>query len=329
MRGRYVLGAWLKLAIIAGILAGAWWYRGGIGDVIGALRNGGLGALAAASAWHIASMVLCGLAMNALATPGRPVLFVLGRWVHEAVGELAGFVPLTGELAAANAMIRRGIRPTQAAALTVVDLSAEAVSQFAFTALGLALWLARHPGLAVTRWTLIGLAIFFPLLLLLLVVQRSPLLRFVETLPARLLPRVWRAPEEAAGIRAAIAAIHAERSRIARCLGLHLAAWLVSTGEAALALWLLGRPLPIVDVVAMESAIMALRSAAFVVPAGLGVQEGAYVVVGAALGLGPDAALALALIKRGRELVYGVPGLLIWHAMTRRRPDRERLSASA
>jgi len=49
------------------------------------------------------------------------------------------------------------------------------------------------------------------------------------------------------------------------------------------------------------------------VPGALGVQEGGCVVLSAALGIGPETGLALSLIKRVRELVLGVPALLVWH----------------
>jgi uncharacterized membrane protein YbhN (UPF0104 family) len=150
-------------------------------------------------------------------------------------------------------------------------------------------------------------------------VQRSPLVRFVETLPARLMPKTWTAPEEEAGTLATIHAIYADRLRLTAAVALHLAAWVVATGEAALALLLLGHPLALTDIVAMEAFIMALRSAAIIVPAGLGVQEAAYVVIGGALGLPPDVALALSVLKRGRELLFGVPGLIAWQMIEGRR----------
>ena len=65
----------------------------------------------------------------------------------------------------------------------------------------------------------------------------------------------------------------------------------------------------------LESLGAAVRSAAFVVPGALGVQEGGFVVLGRALGLTPEAALALALVKRVRELLVGGPGLAAWTAL--------------
>ncbi|MBT6828731.1 MAG: hypothetical protein HOA58_04345, partial [Rhodospirillaceae bacterium] len=64
-------------------------------------------------------------------------------------------------------------------------------------------------------------------------------------------------------------------------------------------------------------------------PGAVGVQEGAFVLLGAVIGIGPEVALALSLIKRVRELVIGVPALIAWqvaegkHLFTTRRRRAE------
>jgi len=209
----------------------------------------------------------------------------------------------------------------------VVDLTAEALAQLAFTIIGVAVWFARHPAGEVGRWALIGVALGLPLVVGLLLVQRSPLVRLIETLPARLMPRHFKAPDEAEGTLATIEAIYADRPRVAGAASLHLVAWLVGTGEAAIALIMLGHRLPLLDVVAMEAFITALRAAAFVVPAALGVQEGAYIVIGAALGLPPEIALAVSLLKRGREILLGAPGVIVWQLIEARTTKAARTDA--
>jgi hypothetical protein len=59
----------------------------------------------------------------------------------------------------------------------------------------------------------------------------------------------------------------------------------------------------------IESLLYAARSLAFVVPNAVGVQEGAYLLLGASFGLTPEMALALSLLKRARDLVLGLPAL--------------------
>jgi hypothetical protein len=44
------------------------------------------------------------------------------------------------------------------------------------------------------------------------------------------------------------------------------------------------------------------------------VQEGGYLLLGGALGLTPDQALALSLLRRLRELTLGGIGLVLWRA---------------
>ena len=77
----------------------------------------------------------------------------------------------------------------------------------------------------------------------------------------------------------------------------------------------MGVPMGLASLIMLESLTYALRSAAFFVPAAAGVQEGGYILVGAALGLGPEFALALSLMKRARELTLGVTGLVVWQAI--------------
>jgi len=65
------------------------------------------------------------------------------------------------------------------------------------------------------------------------------------------------------------------------------------------------------------SAIATLAAALFAVPGALGVQEGGYLLLAPLVGLPADAALALSLAKRARELILGLPGLLYLHLSER------------
>ena len=49
------------------------------------------------------------------------------------------------------------------------------------------------------------------------------------------------------------------------------------------------------------------------VPGALGALEGSFVLLGALFGLPAETTLAIALSKRVRELVLGLPGLFVWH----------------
>jgi glycosyltransferase 2 family protein len=69
----------------------------------------------------------------------------------------------------------------------------------------------------------------------------------------------------------------------------------------------------------IEAVIQALSSGAFVVPGALGVQEGGFLAIGTLLGLSPELALALALMRRARDVLIFLPALLIWQVAAGRR----------
>jgi hypothetical protein len=85
-----------------------------------------------------------------------------------------------------------------------------------------------------------------------------------------------------------------------------------SAAEAWLALRLAGAPLGFGPVLTIKGLLYAIRSVAFAVPNAVGVQEGAYILLGAEFGVTPDLALALSLLKRARDLVIGLPALAVW-----------------
>jgi uncharacterized membrane protein YbhN (UPF0104 family) len=76
----------------------------------------------------------------------------------------------------------------------------------------------------------------------------------------------------------------------------------------------MGEPLPMGRVMALESLIVAIRGAAFLIPGAIGVQEAGYLLLAHALGLDPQTAVALSLVKRARDIALGAPALILWQA---------------
>lgn len=303
----------IRLGVIAVILAVAWWLRDGFGDVRGALDSVGWWGVVIMAACHLPPMALCGVAWSTLQSELPFHRFVVARWIKDGVGELAGFLPLSGEMAAIRMMTRHGFRMADASAIVVVDVTAEAIAQFFFSLVGVAMWLRLYPDSQVTHWALIAVAVSIPGLAAFVALQRSVVVRFLETLPSRLMPHAWDAPDADAGVHAAIQAVYADKARFARSVAWHVLAWGAGGLEAYVALRLLGHPMGVGEVLALESIIYAIRSVAFVVPGAIGLQEGGYMLVGAALGLPTELTLAVSILKRGRELLMGVPSLIAWH----------------
>ena len=102
----------------------------------------------------------------------------------------------------------------------------------------------------------------------------------------------------AAALDRAVAELYAAPRTIGVAWAWHLASWLVGVGEVWLGLRCLGYPVDLATAALLESLGQAVRAAAFAVPG--------------ALGIPPTTALALSLVKRVRELVLGIPGLVSW-----------------
>jgi len=76
--------------------------------------------------------------------------------------------------------------------------------------------------------------------------------------------------------------------------------------------YFLGRSLSATDALILESLGNGIYAAAFIVPGALGVLEGGFVIFGALFGLPANISLTISLSKRVRELLLGLPGLLVW-----------------
>jgi hypothetical protein len=81
----------------------------------------------------------------------------------------------------------------------------------------------------------------------------------------------------------------------------------------------MGAHVDLLFAIAVESFVGAARSAAVLVPSGLGVQEASYALLAPLLGVGPEFGLAVSLLKRARDVVLGVPILVISQAVEGRR----------
>jgi len=301
---------------LIGVLSGAsliaWQGFAAVGH---ALELAGFQGLVAICLFHAVPLTLCALAWRTLYRNPKPdqASFIWYRWMRDAGGEILGVVPASGEIISIRTMIARGCDATMAIAATVVDLTVEMIGQVAFTLLGLALLAFSRPDDPLLQWTLIGTGVVIFFAGGFFLVQRFGIFKLLEKLAIKLIEdRGWSALASIRGVNRNIHGIYADRPRIARAVATHFTAWIVGCGEAGIILYFMGVPTGFATLIMLESMTYALRSAAFFVPAAAGVQEGGYMLIGAALGIGPEFALALSLMKRARELTLGVTAILAW-----------------
>jgi len=310
----------LTLAALVGVAFGVWLVlHFGLEQVGEAFLSAGWQGMLAISAVYFVSLILCALAWRALFAappPNATRLLLWVRWLRDSTANLLAVVPAIGEAVAVRELTVHQVPLGMAAAVTVVDLTMELASQLVFTFLGVAILIAERPGEATGWWLALGLAICTAGIAGFIVAQHRGLFRFLETLPERLgWTRAWGSLSDAVGIHAAIQETYRHPKRVMANFALHLAAWLISAGETWAGLWFMGHPVSVADALVIESMVYALRTAAFVVPWAAGVQEGGYIVAGALFGLSPQVVLGLSLLRRAREIVTGVPSLIVWQCL--------------
>lgn len=106
-----------------------------------------------------------------------------------------------------------------------------------------------------------------------------------------------------------------EWRRFGLSLGFHLVGWLLGALDAFIILWALGLSVPLTTATIIEALGSGVRFATFLVPASLGPTEAANVVAFAALGLGAGAGLAFSFVRRARQAVWVVLGLVVLAVM--------------
>ncbi len=273
-------------------------------------------AVAISAAVHVPQFLMTALAWRTL-VPGklRPSvgIMVLLRWYRESAGTLLPVGGLVGQVAAARLLMRSGVPGDLAGATATVDLTLEVVAQVFFTLAGLALLLGRGRAGGMEGVAAAGVGIAASCAVALLVVQWLPRHRWVG---ARLAPLASRWPalqlHRLAALYRAVRCLHAQPRTLAAGLCWHSAAWAFGALEIVGVLGLLGRPISFADGLIVESVAQALRNAGFMLPGAVGVQEAAMVGAGLLVGIPSPQALTVALVRRTRELLTSMAGLLAW-----------------
>jgi putative membrane protein len=316
----------MTLGVIAAALAG-------IALAAYLIFHAGLAAIATAvtSVGWSGFIVLCGCALALLVImgsawfvlipgmkPSRAATFIWGRLIRDSAAEVLPFSQFGGILIGARAVVLRGVSPPVAFASTVVDITTDMMAQIVFILIGISFLVMRFGAASqtsrVAAIATAGVVLAIAGSIAFILLQRRGL-QFAERLAGRWLPRAVRQVEP---FVRAMEAIHDSPMRLALSTAIHLVGWLASAVATLIAVRLIGGKINLVSVIAIDSILCAMRTAAIFVPAALGVQEAGYAMLMPLFGLPAEIGLAVSLLKRAREMATGLPALLIWQAMERR-----------
>ncbi len=239
--------------------------------------------------------------------------------VREAVDRLLPVASVGGGVVGVRLMRWRGLGAAPVGATVIVEILLTLIALYLFAALGVFLLFDYDAAGAEYRRVVVALLFALPV-----PVITALLLRYGAIFGR--LQKFLRPLLGAGSLSVGAAALDFE---LRACFqrgwalfltgALQLAAFLSGSFEIWLALRLFGHPVGAKAALVLESMTQAMRHLAFVVPAGLGVQEAGLVVFGHALGISSELALAVSMAKRLREVLCGLPSLLSWQWLEGRR----------
>jgi len=302
-----------------------------------------VGAAFAAAGWAIAAVVLYHFAvplfLDTLAwwvlfpksdrLPLRKLFWM--RWIGESVSTLVPSAAVGGDIVRARLAAINGASLSVAAGTVLVDTTLGLFTQAAFTLLGVVLLVEVTGQKNFIRPTFIGTLIGVVGVAGFYFVQRMGMFRFL----AKIIARLANSPEWQSLVQGGetldqtVRALYARRKALIACCAWTIISLVAGSGEIWIALHALDLRATFINALILQSMVLTIRSAAFAVPGGLGVQEGGYLVVGNLLGIPGDAAFALSLIARVRELALGIPGLIAWQIFEARCLWRARSAGEA
>jgi putative membrane protein len=316
------LGALAGLALLTALVVYEGW-----SDIADALARAGWPLLLLAP-FRLLTLALDTCAWRVLLEPidrkrrAGPLFLLWIGAVREAINRLLPAAGVAGEVVGVRLARLRLPDTTAISATVIVEVLVTIVVLYLFCGIGVVLMAHIAAGLGQVWIIAASLVLSLPLpLLAWWLLRHGAVFERLEAWAARLLGPGNRVGLHLDGARldAEVKRLFAERGLLARAMAWQLAAYLLGTFETWYALSLLGHPVGIAAALAIEALTQASRHATFLVPAGLGVQEAAVLLFGYLAGVGGDVALSLALVKRMREIVVGVPALLSWQWVEARR----------
>ena len=257
-------------------------------------------------------------------SPGRSLREAsFARWAGESVNSLLPAGQIGGPVVMVRHLVQGGVRLRDAAAAITVSTTMQAVAQILFALLGLALFGAYAAHGRLAGWqapALIATAVLAAFMAVFYWAQRRGLFgRLLRMASKAFSGRDLSTPTtQADAIDASVQALYRDRRKVAATFALSFIGWVVGVVRS-LARAVLSRSSGELAGCVAAGKRWARRSAERPsrFPARSGAQEGGYLLLAPLVGLTGEAALALSLAKRARELALGLPGIVYLYFVER------------
>ena len=243
------------------------------------------------------------------------------QWVGGSVNSLLPVAQVGGDFVRARLLTLRDVSSSIAGASVIVDLTIAVGVQIIFSSAGI-LMLTQYEELDNTTFAVgIGVVILGILITGFTIAQRTGLFYKLTNIIEKIV-KVGDWTAITGGARAldeGIQSIYRRHRDLIIAAFWRIFGVIVGSGQIMIGLHFLGHPVGLIEALILEGMMHAVRIAAFMIPAAIGVQEGGLVLVGMIVGIGPDTSLALSLLIRARSIVVGIPALIYWQLVESRR----------
>ncbi len=321
------IGLFIGLAVMTALIV---WQ--GVGEVSEIILASGWPILLVPLAWS-PTVFLGTMAWRNLFAPGQEPSFkdtFMAMWMGRAVNTLLPVASIGGEVVKARMLMLWGYPKAEATASVVVDKTVQVFGLIIWGLIGVSLLVHYSVEQDLVAYAITGFAILGAGVAGFVLAQKAGMAHFMINSAHKVTKAEYfeNLKDGANQVDACVRESYARSWRMFLSIFWRTLALVLQTAEVWAAAYVLGHPITIMEAMFLKSVSSTLSDVAFIIPNAFGIQEGAFVVLGAMLGLPPDLMLAISLSIRLRELLVDVPGLAIWqHAEGRHFFKKRKLSA--
>ena len=238
-------------------------------------------------------------------------------WISQATGKFFPTGNITGEFVRIYLAVKKGLSTAEATSTVFIDLVIATFSLFLIAIMSFIYFLfGSNDDLLIKHIIYLSLSlllIFISCVIFYFLISKRILRVLIKKMPRFLSHKI--STQKIFSIvridRALYQAIK-KKTTLIKALIFRILGWLGGAFEIYVFLWIIGYDPNIIDVIVIESFSGIIRAVAFFIPAGIGVQELAFIIVGDFVGLNSETSFSLALGRRVREILVGLPAIISW-----------------
>ena len=238
-------------------------------------------------------------------------------WISQATGKFFPTGNITGEFVRIYLAVKKGLSTAEATSTVFIDLVIATFSLFLIAIMSFIYFLfGSNDDLLIKHVIYLSLSlllIFISCVIFYFFISKRILKLFIKKIPSFFAYKI--PPQKISSIiridRALYQAIK-KKAILIKALIFRILGWLGGAFEIYVFLWVIGYDPNIIDVIVIESFSGIIRAVAFFIPAGIGVQELAFIIVGDFVGLNSETSFSIALGRRVREILVGLPAITSW-----------------